>query len=158
MAHSRSRLVFHPFPLAQLAAALAFGILGGSAFAIPLSILIPLSGLVTCLAAGAFLTNRLGLATALVTLLALALGATMMITEKKNVPTNQLKWLLEERHEIAVGEPVELTGVLVRDPEVAPGRWYLELRTESVRAREKEKKVSGLVMMLVPVASRKDQR
>jgi len=153
MAHSRSRLVFHPFPLAQLALALAQGILVGSAFAIHLSILISLSALVSLFAACAFLTNRLALATALVTVLTLTLGATLVTTERKGTPPYQLKRLLEERHDLAVGEPVELTGVLVRDAEVAPGRWYLEVRAESARSRQTDRKVSGVVMMLVPVVS-----
>lgn len=153
MAHIRSRLVFHPFPLAQLAAALAIGILAGTALAIPLSILISLSALTTFLAAGAFLTNRLVLATALVTVVLLPLGATLVAIERKGTHPHRLKRLLEERNDLAVGEPVELTGVLVRHPEVAPGRWYLEVRGESVRSRETERKVSGVVMMLMPVSS-----
>jgi len=153
MAHSRSRLVFHPFPLAQLAAAVALGILVGTAFVIPQSFLISLSALVTILAASAFLMNRMALATGLVTTLALALGATLVTTERKGSPPPQLKRLLEARHDLAVGEPVELTGVLVRDAEVAPGRWYLEVRAESAKSRETERKLAGVVMMLVPVSS-----
>lgn len=153
MAHDHSRQVFHPFPLAQLAAALAIGILAGTAFAIPLSIHISLSALTTCLAAVAFLTNRIVLSTALATVLALMLGSTLVSVEKNRVPANQLKRLLDgnEGNAMAVGEPLELTGVLVREPEVAPGRWYLEMRVESIRSRAGEREVSGVVMMLVPV-------
>ncbi len=155
MVHNRSRQDFHPFPLAQLAAALALGILAGSALALPLLILIPLSALATGLAAGAFLTHRVGLAAILLTVVAVMLGSTLASIERSRVPANQLRRLLDEKGKqtFLVGEPLELTGVLTRDPEVSPGRWYLELRVESVRSREMEQRVSGVVMMLMPVLS-----
>ncbi len=157
MAHIRSRQDFHPFPLAQLAAALALGILAGALFAIPLSILVALSALTTSLAAGAFLIHRVGFATVFVTIAALLLGSTLVSIEKTRVPANQLKRLLDEKERpaVAVGEPIVVTGVLERDPEVAPERWYLEMRVESIRSREVENKVSGAVMMLVPVLGAK---
>ncbi|HWN10259.1 MAG TPA: ComEC/Rec2 family competence protein [Pyrinomonadaceae bacterium] len=155
MAHNRSLNHFHPFPLAQLAAALALGILAGLALAVPLPILISVSALSTGLAAGALLAHRVGLATILVTVVALILGSTLVTIERTRVPANQLRRLLDEKGQkmVAVGEPLELTGVLARDPEVSPGRWYLEMRVESIRSREIETKVSGVVMMLVPVLS-----
>ena len=44
---------------------------------------------------------------------------------------------------VAIGEPVELTGVLERDPELAPDRLYLQLRLERIRSRSIEPDASG---------------
>lgn len=146
----------HPFPLAQLAAALALGILAHTVFVVPLILAIVASALVTILAVSALLTRKIGHATILVTISALVLGFTLASIEDFHVPQNQLKRLLEQKgaNEIAVGEPVELTGVLARDPELGPDRWYLNVRAESIRSRNVERKVSGVVTLLVPVTKR----
>ena len=54
-------------------------------------------------------------------------GATLESIEKNKIPANQLRSLLD-KGVVAIGEPVELTGVLERDPELAPDRLYLQLR------------------------------
>ena len=83
------------------------------------------------------------------------------------VPANQIKRLINEGA-VSVGEPVELTGVLERDPEVAPERLYLQLKVERIRARADkqtsadktaqsesvEREASGVVMLLAAVASK----
>ncbi|MBC8030084.1 MAG: ComEC/Rec2 family competence protein [Pyrinomonadaceae bacterium] len=151
--------LIHPYPLAQLAAAFSLGILAHAVFAVSLTALISIAALTTLLAVTAFRTNRIGFATILVTASALVLGATLASIEKTRVPSNQLKRLLSETAEkgektIAVGEPVEVTGVLERDSEIAPERWYLNVRVENIRSRGLESEVSGVVMLLVPVSSR----
>ncbi len=169
---------FAAHPLALLATAFAVGILGALYFALSLSLLIPASALATLLAAIAFVisaktaanqkkTLRLrNIATLLVILTALLLGATLATIERDEVPANQLKRLINEGV-IAVGEPVELTGVLERDPEVAPDRLYLQLRVERIRSRAikqdalgvspsatVEREASGVVMMLATVPTK----
>jgi competence protein ComEC len=146
---------FHPFPLAQLAAALALGILTHTVFALPWKFLSGFAALTTIIAVVALLTKRIGLATIMVTIAALVLGFTLASIEEGRVPQNQLKRLLEEKaaNGIAVGEPLELTGVLTRDPELARERWYLDVRVESIRSQNVEKSVSGVVTMLVSSAA-----
>ena len=52
---------------------------------------------------------------------------------------------------IAPGAPVDLTGVLERYPESAPGGFYLTLRAEQLRTKDGDKIVSGVVTLLLPV-------
>jgi len=115
-------------PLAQLAGTFALGVLADLYLSIPLARLILLAASSTLFAVAAFLLStqkngsriRSSVATALVMAATLFLGATLAALEKNRVPANQLRSLIEKGI-IAVGEPVELTGVLERDPELAPG-------------------------------------
>ena len=52
---------------------------------------------------------------------------------------------------IKSGEPVELTGVLVNEPETARGLLYLNLKIESFRHKAQTKKATGLVRLVVPI-------
>ena len=141
---------FSLYPLAQLAAAFVLGILGGSYFAVSLSLLIATAALATLLAGLALLTNcgrkkagaRRSGVTILVMLAVFAIGATLESIEENEIPANQLRSLLD-KGTVAIGEPVELTGVLERDPELAPDRLYLELRLERIRSRSVEPNVPG---------------
>jgi competence protein ComEC len=148
--------VFAAYPLALLAAALALGILG--AFAFPVSLLVPISSaaVATTLAPIALLWPkrirpvRMSLATLFLIVAMFFLGWSLALVEKSSVPSNQLKRLLDDGA-IAVGQPVELTGVLQRDPESAPQRSYLFLRAERIRFKQTERDVSGEVVLLAPV-------
>ena len=85
---------FALYPLAQLAAAFGLGILGGSYFAVPLSLLISSAALLTVFAGIAILTSdvekntssRRCSATILVVLAVLVVGATLESIEKNVVP------------------------------------------------------------------------
>jgi competence protein ComEC len=154
---------FAVHPLALLAGALALGILGGLYLAVPISLSLSGAALSTLLAVTVLLRRRMELAVALVILAMLFLGSTLASIEMNNVPTNQLKRLLTARATnagttgegtIAVDEPVELTGVLERDPEVAPERLYLFLSVQNLRLRSTEREVSGEVVLLAPVSGK----
>ncbi|MGH9874679.1 MAG: ComEC/Rec2 family competence protein, partial [Pyrinomonadaceae bacterium] len=144
--------VFAVHPLAQLATAFALGILGELYLDVSLSLLIVIAALATLLAGAAVLTKqrrdgknagaRLRITTILVTLAMFVLGATVKSIEKNEVPVSQLRTSLDNGA-ISVGEPVELTGVLERDPEIAPERLYLQLRLEKIRSLSMERVVSG---------------
>jgi len=148
-------------PLALLAGAFALGILGGLYLAVPISLAVSCAALSsTLLAVTALLRGKMKLAIAFVILAMLFLGSTLASIEKNNVPANQLKRLLTERTiaagegTIAVGEPVEITGVLERDPEVARDRLYLFLSVQKLRLRSTEREVSGEVVLLAPVSGK----
>src|SRR6185369_14479613 len=149
MIHSRPG-AFALYPLAQLAAAFASGILAESYSAVSVVLLISSSALVTLFAAIAILVNlgrksssaRRGSAAMLVMLAAFMVGATLESIESHEIPVNQLRNLLD-RGTVAIGEPVELTGVLACDPELAPDRLYLQLRLEGIRARSSDPDVPG---------------
>jgi competence protein ComEC len=151
--------------------AFAIGILGELYFVAPLPLLITTSALTTVFAGAAIVMKqkrvgimRLSIVTIVVTLAMCLLGATLESIEKNEVPANQLRTSLD-RGAIAVGEPVELTGVLERDPEIAPERLYLQLRLERVRSRSNgtgtsaeararssvERDAAGVVMLLAAV-------
>jgi competence protein ComEC len=144
-------------PLAQLATAFALGILGANYFSPSFPCLISTAVLATLLAGLALAKSRLRLATIFVTVAVLLVGSILESVDKR-IPTNQLRRLLDNGT-IAVGEPVELTGVLEREPEIAPERLYLQLRVERIRARlpaqssgevkrAAERDVSGVVTLL----------
>ncbi|HEY6232725.1 MAG TPA: ComEC/Rec2 family competence protein [Pyrinomonadaceae bacterium] len=142
-------------PLAQLAIAFAAGILFGPYLAASLPILISTSVLAMLLAFVAAVKRRLLPATAFVILAMFLLGSTLAAIDER-IPANELRRLLDEKT-IKVGEPVELTGVLMREPEVAPQSLYLQLRVERISSREfdrrTEREVSGVVALLAVVPS-----
>lgn len=155
-------------PLAHLAVAFALGVVCATYLPIRLAWLLSIAAVSTMLAVVAFLgkRNRRRLATVLVMLATLFIGATLASIEKNRIPPNQLRSLIE-KGTVAVGEPVELTGVLERDPEVAPERLYLQLRLERIRSRSSEteasssvvhktedREVSGVVMLLASVPAK----
>jgi competence protein ComEC len=165
-------------PLVTLATAFVLGILGALCFAVSLSLLIPAAAVATLLAVAALVTSTRNVApentiklrkvaTLLVTFAALLLGATLAKIEKEELPATQIKRLINEGT-VAVGEPVELTGVLERDPEMAPERLYLQLRVERIRSRvirpesnaegspskSSEREAAGVVMLLAAVPAK----
>ncbi|HEV7797962.1 MAG TPA: ComEC/Rec2 family competence protein [Pyrinomonadaceae bacterium] len=168
---------FAAYPLAQLAAAFAVGILGALYFVVAPSFLIGIAAFTTVLAVVALVINtrsrirnadvtkKLSVPTLLVTLAVLFLGATLASIERFEVPANQIKRLINEGA-IAVGEPLELTGVLEHDPEIAPERSYLQLRVQRIRSRvinrqaeapqsePVERDASGVVMLLAAVPTK----
>jgi len=149
---------FAAHPLAQLAAAFALGVFGAGGYAIPLSVLVSIAALTTTLALIALLWRRsMRPATVFVIVATVFLGLTLATIEKNNVPPNQLRRLLSEET-IAVGQPLELIGVLERDPEVAPDRWYLFLRVQKISFKQLERDASGEVLLLAPVSSRSNQQ
>ena len=144
-------------PLAWLAMAFALGILVAHYFSPSLPFLISTEVLVALLACLVLAKRRLRVATVFVSVAVLFVGSILESVDKR-IPTNQLRRLLDEGT-IAVGEPVELTGVLEREPEVAPERLYLQLRVERIRSRSSgevkpdtvDRDVSGLVTLLASV-------
>jgi competence protein ComEC len=166
---------FAAHPLAQLASVFALGILGAHYFVVPLSLLLSIAALTTLGAATTLLKKQIdrksqlsdrqspSVTTTFVMLAMLLLGWSLAAIEKNKIPANQLKRLLNEAtitpgETIALGKPVELTGVLERDPEVAPERLYLFLRVQKLRFRETERDVSGEVLLLAPVSGKPMQR
>jgi competence protein ComEC len=80
-------------------------------------------------------------------------GATLASLETRNMAVDRLKRLLDDRL-ISVGEPIEVTGVLEREPEFASDRVYLTLYLELVRIKTRERKASGTVELLTVLRDR----
>jgi competence protein ComEC len=144
-------------PLAQLAAAFAGGVLAGRYTGISVWTSILLAAICSLVALAALIRGSKPFAASFVTIAFLFSGATLASLEKQNIATDRLKRLLDEGS-IAVGEPVEITGVLEREPEVARQRLYLTLRVERIRAKGGEREASGVVALLAtPTASNQDE-
>jgi competence protein ComEC len=145
-------------PLAQLATAFAFGVLTAAYVSASMPLLLVLTALTTSLVVVAIIYRRLRAATSLI-IFAIALTGLALATQSSRIPSTQLRSLLESGA-ILPGDPVELTGVLERDPEFAPERLYLQLRVEKTRSRpvsttssSGERDTPGVVMLLAPVSS-----
>lgn len=151
-------------PLAQLATAFALGVLAASLRPVSLLLLISSAGAASILVLVVVVksekrtrsnqnVNAVRLrATLLVVLATFLLGATLYSIENNKIPGNRLRRLIETGS-VALREPVELTGVLDRDPENAPERLYLQLRLEKIRSHGWEREASGTVLLLASVPS-----
>lgn len=140
------------FPLFQLAVAFSSGIFAATFFVVPTRCLIAVAVVLSLLALFACFTDRKrGLGTILVTLAFSCTGAGVATIENSPARSNQLKRLIETKA-IPVGEPAEVTGVLERDPEVAPERLYLQMRVQKIRSGGgSDQETTGVVMLLVSV-------
>ncbi|HEX3282444.1 MAG TPA: ComEC/Rec2 family competence protein [Pyrinomonadaceae bacterium] len=157
-----SAVVVAAYPLAQLACAFALGILAGtvvptyhtlspivagSLVRFSLAWILILGGaLLSVSALAAVLKDKLRSATLLVLVATALFGCAFAMVEKSSVPSNQIRRLLEAGV-IQVGEPIELTGVLDQEPELAPDRIFLPLRIKRLRVGTTEMQTSGVVML-----------
>ncbi|MDQ1706863.1 MAG: competence protein ComEC [Pyrinomonadaceae bacterium] len=147
---------FAAHPLALLAAVFALGVLGASGDRLSLASLLASAAVMSVLALASLLCGRLQMATVLLMAAMLFLGWSLAVIEREEVPARQLRRLLNDGV-IAVGQPVEVTGVLARDPEISPERWYLFLKVQSVRVKDTELVAAGEVVLLMPVAGQEAQ-
>ena len=82
-----------------------------------------------------------------------ATGASLAMFEQRGVETDRVRRLYDDGR-VASGDPVELTGVVERAPEIAPDGFYMTLRVESRRSSEGERAASGRVQFFAPVQER----
>jgi competence protein ComEC len=141
------------FPLALLAFAFALGALIGLHVNVPRAVIIPATLVSGVLSTTALLRRNTKIAAALVTLSFLLSGLTLALLKIQTIPRGSVKQLIQSEI-VRVGEPVEITGVLQREPEIAPGRRYLNLRVERIRAGGSERESSGVVTLLVAVPTK----
>ncbi|MFN2512559.1 MAG: ComEC/Rec2 family competence protein [Pyrinomonadaceae bacterium] len=141
---------FVAHPLALLAAAFALGVPAAHFWSPPIVLLLIVCLLASLLALTCLFKRKRGVATAFLTIAFLLTGVCLASIEKQNVSSHRLKALIDHGT-IPAAKPVEITGVLERYPESAPGGFYLTLRAEQLRTRDGEKIVSGVVTFLLPV-------
>jgi competence protein ComEC len=149
-------------PLAQLATAFGLGVLAASYSGVSVSRLISSAGGATILALLVVVKSEKGarsnrdvngvrlVATLFVVLATFLIGAALYSIENNRIPVNRLRSLIDTGS-VALREPVELTGVLDREPENAPERLYLQLRLEKIRSHAWEREASGTVLLLASV-------
>lgn len=141
---------FVAHPLLVLAAAFAAGILAARLMGQALAISLICCALCSGLAAASLMMRRLGLSTIWLALAVMCAGAALAMLEESGVAANRVQ-LFYERGLIASGDPVEVTGVMMAAPESAPESFYLKLRVESLRFREREYAATGVVWLVAPV-------
>lgn len=143
---------FTPYPLAFFAALFACGILV-SRFLLP-HIFITLF-ITICLSIAAlffFKQQTLKKAFYLIAASFISAGALCTSVETRSKGNINIQSFYETGF-IKSGDPVELTGVLSTEPETAPGLLYLNLKLESLRYKDEERRATGLVRLVSPVRS-----
>ncbi len=144
-------LFAHPF--VQLAVAFAAGILAAQFSPVRLITLITFGALAILFAVAALLKHRLLAAGVFTTVAFMLTGTCLAIIEKQEVRQDRLKVLID-RGVITAGEPVELTGVLERPPELAPASLHLILRVERCRDLNREESASGVVSLMALISGK----
>ncbi|HEX8721683.1 MAG TPA: ComEC/Rec2 family competence protein [Pyrinomonadaceae bacterium] len=150
MATVSSSPEFSAYPLAVLAAAFAAGVLLARLPPAPPAPCVAAAALAAAAALFAFLKKRDAACARLVVLAFACAGGALYALEAKAARAESRLRGFYERGEIAPGEPVELTGVLERAPELAPRGMLLALRAESVRHRSAESACAGRVELFAP--------
>ncbi|PYS47818.1 MAG: hypothetical protein DMF68_15030 [Acidobacteria bacterium] len=144
---------FVPHPLAALAASFALGILLAHFTALPVNLSLVCFATCTLAHLYSFVRRFLSLSSLLLIIAFFFAGATLAILEKSSVTKERVERFYDDGL-IASGEPVEVTGVMIAQPEPAPDGFYLTLRVEKLRYREDEREASGLVLLFAPVRER----
>ena len=134
----------------MLAAAYASGVLLAQLTHAPPSACVTLAALTSALTFFAALKRREAAARFVVLAFACA-GASLSSIEARETRGEARLRGLYESGRIASGEPVELTGVLERAPEIAPDGLLLSLRVEAARHKAVETSCGGRVELFAPV-------
>jgi competence protein ComEC len=142
---------FSAYPLVMLTAALTCGVLPARAFEPPAALCIVGGTLVTAFVIIALRRGRLVSAARLLLLAFACAGAALWIIGAGPGGAARLREFYE-RGRFAPGDPLELTGVLERAPEPAPGGLFLALRVESVRHGGREHACAGRVELFAQVS------
>ena len=144
--------LFAPHPLALLAAAFACGILAAHFLSPPFRsavIVCFLSCVGAAVLAGLLATKRRLAASWLIVLSFFCAGVVVAMISTRRAATNIVEFY--DKGWIAAGEPVEISGVLDREPEAAPESFYLTLRAERLQYKGIEREASGTVSLLARV-------
>ena len=145
-------------PLIILAFALALGILAGHLLAHQWSPLLLISiavGVVLVIVSVWFLANRKLLpATFSVVAAMFYAGLVLSLIDSRPIAPDRIARLQDEGI-IAPGDPVELTGVVLGEPELAPQSFYLTFKAERIRFKGVERDATGTVFLVAPVSEQK---
>src|SRR2546421_129375 len=144
------RTNFSTHPLVALASAFAAGVMIARLAPQPPAPCVVIAALATASAVVAALKKRHAVALWLVVLAFACAGAVLASVEaRENRDESRLRSFYE-RGSPAPGEPVELTGVLERAPEIAPDGLVLALRVEGLRYKTGEHACAGRVELFGP--------
>src|SRR5262249_19144819 len=136
---------FSSFPLFILAGAFAVGVVTNSYFPVSRTTLLfvaILTAASTLIVAWCTFAQRLTAVTVSVVFLHFLAGFSLSAAESLTQSSNRLARFVNS------GEPVEITGVIERQPERAPDRFYLLISAERIRVKGIEHEVSGRALLL----------
>jgi competence protein ComEC len=144
------RQSFVAHPLAWLGACFACGVAAAHLLQTSFVVCVATGLAAFALALLCFAFGREALASVMLALAFFGAGWTMAVVEKRSVEANSLRRLYDEGL-LSSGDPVELMGALVLSPEPAPDGFYLTLRVEKLRFKEREQRAAGVVWLFAPV-------
>jgi competence protein ComEC len=145
----QARLAFSP--LLVLAAAISAGILVGHYFklqsqsVLALRIILGVGFTLFCIVS--LSKARLVLASLFLIAAFFCAGFILTATDDRNAAANRISKMYDEGL-FTYGDPVELTGVLIGQPEPAPDSFYLTLQVERISFKGTERDASGTVLLL----------
>lgn len=148
----RSRLSQNP--LLILSIALVLGIIAARYLQLTPK-LTSIAGLVATTLLAVFIVvcvraNKFVAASVLTALTFLIAGGALTALANRGAEADRIKCMLESGT-LEVSEPVELTGVITSQPELAPNGLYLSIEAERIRARNAERSAKGTVLLLARV-------
>ncbi len=141
---------FMHHPLAFLAVFFACGIAVSRFFSVDLLICYLFVAISFTLSILLFLQRNLKQAKWAIAIAFFFAGYLFVLVETEGKQTDNIKNFYETGF-IKSGDPVEITGVLAKDPETAVGLIYLTLKIEKLRFKEEEKTVSGVLRLSAPI-------
>lgn len=144
------RQSFSAHPLALLSVCFACGVAAARFASMPLIFALSFCLIATLLTTLFFARRRETSASVSLMAAFLFAGWTLYAIERGRVEPDSLRRLYDEGV-VASGDPLELTGALVAPPESAPGGFYLTLRVERIRFKEREREAKGMVQLFAPV-------
>jgi competence protein ComEC len=151
------RTRFVSAPLLRLTAALCGGIivqhyftLSTRSFAIVLAVALAAS--VICLAS--LKRGKLVASTLFLFIAFFCIGIVLVRSTDRPPAANRISTMYDEGA-IAPGDPVEIVGVVVGEPEPAPRSFYLTLRVERVAFKASERDASGTLLLLAQAPTEK---
>jgi competence protein ComEC len=104
------------------------------------------AGVCSILAVLTFARRRQTTAALLLAPAFLCLGAALALVEKTSIAADRVRKFYDDE-QIASGEPVEVTGLLKRQPEPASDGFYLSLNVQKLRVKDVERNATGVVSL-----------
>ena len=144
-------------PLLPLTVALCGGIIlqhyvqlnsRSSAIALAVALVASITSLV-------LLTRRKLVASTLSLLVAFFCSGILLVRSTERPPPAQRVSTMYDQGAIAAGDPVEIVGVVLGEPEPAPRSFYLTMRVERVAFKSSERDASGTLLLLAQVPTEK---
>jgi competence protein ComEC len=142
-------------PLLILAAAVSAGVLLGSRINSHSRSALILSGfIVATLGVLSIWLSRKGKLSPASILLCLTFtftGLTLVLIEDRSASANRIS-RMDEQDPLSTGDPVEITGTIVGQPEAGTDGFYLTLRADRIRSKNGDREASGEVLLAAHVS------